>query len=474
MESEKTAEKIENKASVDLTEGPLFKKMLLYALPIIATGILQLFFNTADIIVVGNFASDTALAAVGATSALIHLIINLMIGLSVGAGVSAARIYGQKNDKGMEEIVHTAMLTALIGGILFGFIGVFCSKYFLVWMSTPDNVIDQATLYIKIYFIGVPFTIIYNFGAAILRAVGDTKRPLYFLIVSGVVNVVFNLIFVIVLHMDVAGVAVATVISQVLSCVLLIIYLMRVDGSHRFNPKKMRIEKYRFKQILLVGIPAGIQSILFSVSNVIIQSSVNYFGNVVISGNTAATNIEGYIHIAMNSLYHTALAFTGQHIGAKKARRIKSIALLCSIMVTVVGMVLGLIAWLFGPFLLSLYVSDKGGLEEQIISYGLIRVSYIATTYFIFGIVDVFSGLLRGMSKSLTAMLISLCCICGLRIVWIYTVFAANKTLNLLYMSYPLSWTVCLVAEIIAFFICYRKVIRKEDLKKSAKKATQE
>ena len=459
--------------TTDLTEGPIFKKMILYALPIIFTGVLQLLFNTADIIVVGNFASETALAAVGSTGAIINLIVNLLIGLSVGAGVSAARIFGQKNDKGMEEIVHTSMLTAIVGGVLFGAVGFVFSKYFLIWINTPDNVIDQATLYVKIYCLGIPFSIVYNFGASILRAVGDTKRPLYFLVISGVINVIFNLFFVIALNMDVAGVATATVISQVISCILVVIYLMRVDGSHRFIPKNMRFEPYRFKQILLVGIPAGFQAAMFSISNLLIQSSINYFGDVVMSANAASGNIEGFIYIAMNSFYHTALTFTGQHIGAKKAEKIKKIAILCLVSVSVVGLALGIISRLLGGFLLSLYVSGSTEYENKVIEYGLTRMTIISLTYFTFGMSDVFSGLLRGMSKSFTAMIISLACICGFRILWIYTVFAVCKDLTILYLSYPISWVLCLICQLIAFIVSYKKVLKHEKAKKEAKTANQ-
>ena len=413
---------------------------------------------------VGRFASDTALAAVTSTGALINLIVNFAMGLSVGSGVCMAKCFGSKDEKGMEETVHTSMLTALIGGLVFGVIGFIFSKYFLVWMDTPANVIDQATLYVRIYFVGVPSSIIYNFGAAILRAVGDTRRPLYFLVTAGVINVLFNLAFVLLLGMDVDGVAWATVISQVVSSALVVIYLLKVKDCHRLVIKKLRIVKDKFRHILSVGLPAGVQGSLFSISNVIIQSSINSFGDVAMSGNGAAGNIEGFVYISMNAFHPTALSFTGQHIGAKKAGRIGKIALLCLSCVTVVGLVLGIGAYLLGGPLLSIYVGNNA----EVIGYGITRLSYISSIYFICGLMDVFSGLLRGLDRSLEATIITLVCVCGLRIVWIYTVFAANRTLDILYLSYPVSWGICVMAQAAMFAFAYAKAKKKEKAALSA------
>ncbi len=443
--------------TVDLTEGPLLKKIIVFTLPIILTGVLQLLFNAADIVVVGRYASDTALAAVGATSALINLIVNLLIGLSVGAGVCVARCFGSRDDRGMHEVVQTSIIMAVIGGVIFGFIGFFFAKTFLVWMGTPDNVIDQAALYVKIYFLGVPFSVVYNFGAAILRSVGNTKRPLLFLVIAGVVNVLFNMFFVIVIKMDVDGVAWATAISQVVSCVLVMAYLMKVKGSHRFEVKKLHFYKDKFRQILVVGLPAGIQGSLFSISNVLIQSSINSFGDVVMSGNTAAGNIEGFVYTTMNAFHQTALSFVGQHIGAKKEKRIKNITALCLTCSATLGIVFGFGAYLLGQPLLSLYAPGK----QEVINYGLIRLSIIATTYFLCGLMDVLSGVLRGMGYSVSSMFITLICVCGIRVVWIYTVFASFRTLKMLYISYPVSWLLCTVAQVILFIIAYSKIIKK-------------
>lgn len=443
----------------DLTEGPLLKNIILFTLPIIATELLQLLFNAADIVVVGNYASETALAAVGSTGALINLIINLIMGLCVGAGVYVAKYFGSKDEQGVHEVVHTSMLTAIIGGIIFGLFGFFFAKIFLGWMDTPANVIEQASLYVKIYFVGVPFIVVYNFGASILRSVGDTKNPLIFLIIAGVINVILNLIFVIFLHMDVAGVAWATVISQVVSCILVVIHLSRVDDCHKFEFKKLKIYKDKFKEILLVGIPAGVQGSMFSISNVIIQSSINSFGDIVMSGNAAAANIEGFVYIGMNSFHQTALTFVGQHIGAKKEGKIKSIALLCSACVLIIGLVLGIGAYLLGEPLLSLYAEGEN--EALVIQYGLKRMAIISTTYCICGIMDVFSGLLRGINKSISSMIISLLGVCGIRILWIYTVFKANRDLTVLYLSYPISWLISIAAQITLFVIAYALLMKR-------------
>ena len=446
-------------ASVDLTQGPLFKRIIIYTLPIIATGVLQLLFNAADLVVVGNSTNDTALPAVGATGSLVHLIVNLLIGLSVGAGVCAAKYYGARDEKSMHELVHTAIPTAAIGGIIFGAIGFCFAGTFLKWMDTPDDIIAQASLYVKIYSIGIPFSIVYNFGAAILRSVGDTTRPLIFLVIAGVVNVLFNLMFVFLFHMDADGVATATAISQALSAVMVIIYMMRVKESHRFQPKKMRFYKDKFVKILVIGLPAGVQGSLFSVSNVIIQKSINSFGSIVISGNTSAGNLEGFVYTGMNAFHQTALNFTGQHLGAKKYERIKRIILLCLLSVSVVGLVLGIGMYLLGAPLLGIYSPGK----DEIISYGLLRLKYICVPYFLCGVMDVLSGLLRGMGYSFSSMIITLTCVCGFRILWIYTVFAmpAYHNMTTLYLSYPISWALCCIVQGGLLLFAYIKMMRR-------------
>lgn len=448
-----------NKTTADLTKGNLLTNIIKFTIPIILTGILQLLFNAADIAVVGNFASDTALAAVGATGALNNLIVNLILGLSVGAGVCVARCFGAKDDKGMFEVVHTSMLTAIIGGIIFGAIGVIFGRVFLEWMATPDNVIDQSTTYMRIIFCGVPFMIVYNFGASILRSVGNTKQPLYYLVTAGVVNVLLNLFFVLVLKRDVDGVALATIISQFVACVLVVRYLVKVNGPHKLYFKKLKIYGKRLRDIIIIGLPAGLQGSVFSISNILIQSSINSFGDIVMSANTAAGNIEGFVYTAMNSFHQTALTFVGQHIGAKKEYRIKNICLICVACVSVVGLVFGLGVYLLGPQLLSLYAKPE--IRDDVIRYGLIRMSWIAAPYFLCGIMDTLSGILRGINKSVESMVLTLFFACGFRIFWIYTVFAANRTLSVLYMSYPISWTLCIIFEALLFIISYGKMMKK-------------
>ena len=449
--------------TVDLTEGNLFKKIILFTLPIIFTGVLQLLFNAADVIVVGKFAGDAALAAVGSTGALINLIVSLLIGLSVGAGVCASRCFGAKDKKGMEELVHTAILTSIIGGFAIGVIGYILSKYFLIWMNTHETVIDKATLYVRIYFVGVPFTIVYNFGAAILRAVGDTRRPLIFLVISGVINVLFNLGFVILLKMDVDGVAIATVISQIISCVLVLICLTRSKADYHLDFNRLRIVKDKFREIIVVGLPAGIQGSLFSISNVIVQSSINSFGDIAMSGNAAAANIEGFVYISMNAFHQTAMNFTGQHIGAKKEDKLGKIAALCLSCVVITGVVLGVGAFLAARPLLNIYTDNP-----EVVEFGVKRMSYICSIYFLCGIMDVLSGMLRGMNMSTVSMIITLLSVCGLRIVWIMTAFRALRSLDILYASYPISWSVCLIAQTIVFIFAYSRIM------KLRKRATEE
>ena len=417
-----------------------------------------MFFNAADLVVVGNSTNDTALPAVGATGSLVSLIVNLLIGLSVGAGVCAAKYYGARDEKAMHELVHTAIPTALIGGLIFCAIGFAFAGTFLKWMDTPEDIIEQASLYVRIYSIGIPFAIVYNFGAAILRSVGDTTHPLIFLVIAGVVNVLFNLMFVFVFHMDVDGVATATAISQALSAVMVIVYMMRVKDSHRFQPKKMRFYKDKFLKILVIGLPAGIQGSLFSVSNVIIQKSINSFGSTVISGNTAASNLEGFVYTGMNSFHQTALNFTGQHIGAKKFERIKKIIMLCLLSVSVIGLITGASVYLLGAPLLKIYGSDQVEIE-----YGLLRMTFICLPYFLCGIMDVLSGILRGMGYSISSMIITLTCVCGFRILWIYTVFAmpAYHSLKTLYISYPISWILCFVMQGGLLLFAYIRLMKK-------------
>lgn len=446
-----------NKYEMDMCNGPLFGKIVLYSVPLMLSGILQLLFNAADIVVVGRFAGNHALAAVGATSSLINLLVNLFMGLSVGANVLVARFYGGGQKKEISETVHTAVLTAVIGGVLLTFLGFFLSRPLLTLMGTPDDVLSHSVLYMKIYFAGMPVMLLYNYGSSILRAVGDTKRPLYYLMIAGVVNVILNLIFVILFQMGVAGVALATVISQIISAGLIVRCLMVSQSSYKLEIKELRFHADKFLKIMKIGIPAGLQGSIFSISNVLIQSSVNSFGSIAMAGNTAGANLEGFVYMAMNALHQTALSFTGQNIGARKYERVYKTLGLCLLLVAAVGIVLGNGMFFFGKYLLGIYSEDM-----EVIQYGLGRLSVICTMYFLCGLMDVMVGVLRGMGYSVMPMIVSLTGACGLRILWIYTVFAAYRTLFVLYLSYPVTWTITFLAHLICFLVVRKKLIVPE------------
>lgn len=444
------------KYEIDMCNGPLFRKILVFAIPLMLSGILQLLFNAADIVVVGRFAGNEALAAVGSTSSLINLLVNVFIGLSVGTNVLVARFYGAGQKKELSDMVHTAILTALVSGVFLIFVGLFLAEPALRFMDTPKDCINQAVLYIRIYFVGMPVMMLYNFGSAILRAVGDTQRPLYYLLVAGVINVVLNMIFVIVFHMGVAGVAVATVISQVVSALLVLRCLMQTDSEYRVDIRELRIVRDKLVKMIQIGVPAGLQGALFSFSNVLIQSSVNSFGSVAMAGNTAASNIEGFVYTAMNALHQTAISFTGQNYGASKFKRIGKILLICQLCVIAVGLIMGSAAYLFSDVLLRLYSNDA-----EVIRYGVLRLSIICTTYCLCGMMDVMVGSLRGMGYSVMPMLVSLTGACLFRVVWIYSVFRYYRTLECLYWSYPISWTLTFLVHLICFAVIYHKLCKK-------------
>ena len=436
----------------DMCHGPLAKKMLLFTLPLIASSMLQLLFNAADVIVVGRFAGSESLAAVGSTGSLINLLVNLFIGLSIGANVVVARAIGAGESGGIRDTVHTAMTLSLIGGVVLTLIGVPLSRYALELMSSPEDVIDLSALYLKIYFLGMPAMMVYNFGSAILNAVGDTKRPLYFLVAAGIINVILNLFFVIVCKWGVAGVAAATVISQVVSATLIVFCLVREDGDLKLEIKKLGINVYKLKQIMKIGIPAGVQGMVFSISNIVLQSAINSFGSVVMAGNAAAQNIEGFIYVAMNSFSRTTLTFVGQNSGAGEHKRVMRVFILCSVFVTATGLLLGFSALGFGNRLLGIYSTNS-----EVIHSGIIRMWYICSTYALCGLMDIAAGSLRGMGYSVTPMIVSLLGACGLRILWVATVFAKWHTTGMLYISYPISWTVTLAVLLISFFVIYKK-----------------
>lgn len=440
---------------MDMTTGPLLPKILAFSLPLILTSVLQLLYNAADVIVVGRFAGAQSLAAVSSTGALINLLVNIFMGLSVGSSVVIARAYGAGDIEAVRQGVHTSVTVAAIAGVGVGVLGFFASRPILELMGSPEDVIDLATLYIRIYFLGMPFNMLYNFGAAILRAVGDTRRPLYFLTVAGIANVFLNLLLVIVFHLDVAGVAIATVISQIISSVLVISCLMHANSSIRLDPRRLSIHRQTVAGIVRVGLPAGLQGSLFSISNVLIQSSVNSFGSIAMAGNGAAANLEGFVYAAMNSIHQAALTFASQNLGARKIDRVRRNVWACLGTVTVIGLGMGLVMLLFGRPLLSLYNN-----EPDVIDFGMLRMSFILPTYFTCGCMDVMVGQLRGIGYSIMPMIVSLTGACLMRVVWIYTVFAASPTLETLYISYPISWVLTFGVHLLCYLLIARRKLR--------------
>ena len=437
--------------TIDMCSGPLPGKLLRFSVPLMLSGILQLLFNAADIIVVGQFTGSQAMAAVGSTSSLNNLIVNLFLGLSAGGSVVTAQYFGMRAWSDVSETAHTAILTGLVSGVALVFVGVFLARPMLTLMGTTYDVIDQSVLYMRIVFLGMPAMMVYDFGAGILRAVGDTRRPLLYLACGGVVNVFFNLFFVIVCHLGVAGVAIGTVMSQCISAFLTVRCLMKTDDCYGIRLKELRIVRRKLLRILRVGVPTGIQGAMFSISNVLIQSSINSFrSSVIVAANTASGNIEGFVYTAMNSFYHASLTFTSQNAGAHQVKRILPIMGWCLLYVTVIGLATGGLAVLFGEQLLGIYNPDP-----EVIAYGLVRLRLICLTYFLCGIMDVVTGSIRGLGPSVTPAVVSLLGVCGLRILWIYTVFAAGRSLYTLYLSYPVSWLVTFIASIACFAVFF-------------------
>lgn len=446
----------------NMLEGPLFGNIILYTIPIILTSVLQLLFNAADLVVVGRFCGSVSVAAVGATGAITNLIVNLFIGLSVGGGVTVAHALGGHDDEAVHRTVHTAVPAALVSGVVLTIVGVSLSEPLLRLMNTPENVLALSSVYMKIYFGGITFTMVYNFCASILRAAGDTKSPLIFLSIAGVINVVLNVIFVTVFHMNVAGVALATTISQGVSAVLVVIALMRRRDACRLELTKMRFYKPQLLKMVRIGLPAGIQGSLFSISNVMIQSSINSFGDVVMSGNAAAANIEGFVYVVLNAFHQTALNFIGQNAGAGQYKRVYKILWLCLGSVAVAGFSASMLAYSLGPTLLSIYITDSA----EAITYGMIRMSFICVPYFLCGLMDVSTGALRGLGASVSPMIISVLGICGLRIGWIATVFQIPQfhTPHCLYFSYIVSWVVTFLCQLVAFLLLCRRRVRQQAL----------
>lgn len=439
----------------NMLQGPLFINIVAYTVPIILTSLLQLLFNAADLVVVGQFCGSISVGAVGATGSITNLIVNLFIGFSVGAGVSVAHGIGSKDREMVQKTVHTALPLAAVCGVILTVIGVSFAEPLLRLMGTPENVLKLSAVYMRIYFGGIVFSMVYNFSAAILRAAGDTKGPLIYLTIAGVLNVILNLIFVTVFHMNVAGVALATILSQGVSMVLVVRALMNRTDACKLRLSQLRFHKAPLGKIVTLGLPAGIQGSLFSISNVMIQSSINSFGDIFISGSAAAANLEGFVYVCMNGFHQTALNFSGQNAGAGQYDRVRKILLLCLACVAVVGMATGGLVYLFAPKLLSIYITDS----DLAISYGVLRMGFVCLPYFLLGLMDVTTGALRGIGSSFVPMLISVFGICGFRLAWIATVFQMPQyhTPEGLFISYPVTWVITLIAQLIAYFIVIRK-----------------
>ena len=442
-----------SKYEIDMCSGSLMDKLISFALPLMLSGILQLMFNAVDLIVVGRFSGSQALAAVGSTTALIAVFTNLFIGVSQGTNVLAARFYASQQEEKLSETVHTSIWLALVSGLVMAAVGLVFSRGALLLMATPEDVIDQSALYMRIYFLGMPFFMLYNYGAAILRAVGDTKRPLLFLIISGAVNACLNVFLVVVFHLDVAGVAIATVISQMISCVLVLSCLVRAEGSYRLNLKAIRLNGWCAVRIFQVGIPAGIQSTVINFSNVLLQSSVNSFGSTAMAGYTAANNLLSFMFASVNSVTQACMSFTSQNYGAGQWKRMNRVLGYCLILTSAVALILGSCAYLFGPQILQIYTEDPA-----VISSAMEILSYTTLTYFLCGIMDLFPGALRGMGFSTAPMILSIIGTVGTRILWIYGIFPLHRSLSVLFISYPASWLFTVVMQAVCYFVLRKKL----------------
>lgn len=442
---------------IDMCSGPILSKMLRFSIPLMCSSVLQLLFNAADIVVVGRWAGDNSLAAVGSNTALIGLLTNLFVGLAVGANSLAAKYYGARDKEELRKTVHTAMLLSILSGLFLTVVGVAGARTILIWMQTPANVLDLATLYLRIYFLGMTATMVYNFGSALLRAEGDTQRPLYFLSFAGVVNIILNLFFVIVMQLDVAGVAIATVISQCISAALVVRCMVRDQGPLHLELRQLRIHSRTLRQILRIGLPAGFQGILFSLSNVVIQSSVNSFGEVIMAGNSAAANIEQFVYVSMNALYQATISFTSQNLGAGNYHRIRKIMIRGQLCVLAVGILLGNAATIFGSTLLGIYSRSP-----EVIEAGLVRLGVVCRLYALCGMMDVMVGGLRGIGYSIAPMLVSLIGACGLRLLMIATIFRLPEfhSIQMLYWSYPITWVLTLSAHLVCYLWAMKKLRR--------------
>lgn len=448
-----------NRYSLDMTKGPWLKKILIFSLPLMLTGLLQMVYNTADIVVVGRFAGPASLAAVGATSSLIHLILNIFWGTAMGSGVMSARYIGAEDNDRLSKSVHTAMLLSIVCGIAVGFFGISMAEKLLILMDTPADVLPLAKIYLQIYFTGAPASLVYNFGAAIVRSTGDTQRPLYILTGTGLVNIALNLVLVINFHLDVAGVAIATITAQYISAVLIVVRLLKIEGACRLHLKKLRFHKDELKRILLIGVPAGVQNSLFSLSNVIIQTTVNSFGSVAMSGISASSNIDAVIYTCTNAISQTTMTFTSQNMGAHKHENLGKIYSRCLILTTVLGGGLCVVSYIFRNQLLGIFST-----EPDVIAAGAQRLAVILPFHVFCSLMDVGGGQLRGMGRSFEPMFITLMGSCGLRLLWVFVFFPKNPTLLYLYQAYPISWTITFAVLFVFYFITKRNIIKKKEL----------
>lgn len=442
-----------------MTKGPFFKKILMFSLPLMLTGLLQMVYNTADIVVVGRFAGSQALAAVGATSSLIHLILNVFLGMAMGSGVMSARYIGAEDDKRLEKCVHTALLLGLISGVAVGIFGFCMAEKLLILMDSPADVLPLSKKYLQVYFLGAPASLVYNFGAAIVRSTGDTKRPLYILSATGLVNIALNLVLVIVFRLNVAGVAIATIVSQYISAACIIIRLMKIEGACRLHFNKLRINVSEMKKILLIGIPAGVQNSLFSFSNVIIQSNINTFGATAISGVTAGSNVEGIIYTCTNAVSQTTMTFSSQNMGARKYENLGKIYMRCLLIATLIGGSMSLFGVIFRNQVIGIFSTDPA-----VIEIGAARLAMVLPFHIFCSLMDVGGGQLRGMGKSFEPMIITLLGSCGIRLLWVFVFFPKNHTLPYLYWAYPISWTITFFVLFIAYFIIKRNILKKENM----------
>ena len=443
---------------LDMTTGPFFKKILIFSIPLMLTGVLQLVYNAADVMVVGRFAGSDSLAAVGSTSSLVNLIINLFVGLSTGAGVVTARHIGANSIDRIHKSVHTAMAISVASGFVVGVFGFFMSGKLLELMGTPENVLPLATLYLKIYFLGAPGSLIYNFGASIVRATGDTKRPLIILSSTGIINVVLNLILVVFFHMNVAGVAIATIVAQYVSAFFIVVRLTNIENACRLNFKKIKVHKEELKEIFRIGLPAGFQSSLFSFSNVLIQSTINTFGSVAMAGNTAAQNADAIIYTCTNAFGQASMTFSSQNIGAKKYENLRKVYFLCMGLALAVSVIFGAIGLIFPEEIIGIFTTDP-----DVIEIGKQRLYIMMLTYFLCSLMDVSGCQIRGMGKSIEPMIITLLGACGIRVLWLYTGYPLKQELWNLYISYPISWGITFIALFISFLVFEKRIKRRSN-----------